>query len=215
MINRKTLDRALDCVIAICADISDAAYAAKSVHVWYSADGRVTPITEMDDQWLRNAIGCVERGKANGKKYARVLPFMRAELADRETRRRMNVFPKAEPGAFGRAMARGTLGTLEDRVGGLEARERAREGRLSRLEPIVLGRGAVITEIIDKASKLTARVEETEKRIRDWPKHADTHIRRVMHRVFRRVRFNMSDGSPGMLSWSGHADRWRLVRRGR
>lgn len=83
---KSTIDRACDTVINVCGAVSDAAYRAKSVHVWHSADGRVTPLAEMDDGWLRNAIGCVERGKAKGAKYTRVLPFMRAELADRMNR---------------------------------------------------------------------------------------------------------------------------------
>jgi hypothetical protein len=91
------IDKFLDAVINACGEVSDAAYRAKRVHVWHSADGRVTPITEMDDTWLRNAIGCVERGKAKGTKYTRVLPFMRAELMRREAERHPMRFVRVPP----------------------------------------------------------------------------------------------------------------------
>jgi hypothetical protein len=84
---KQKIDKVLDRVIEACGAVSDAAYRARSVHVWHSADGRVTPITEMDDRWLANAIGCVERGKANKTTHTRVLPFMRAELARRHPMR--------------------------------------------------------------------------------------------------------------------------------
>lgn len=55
--------------------------------VWYSLDGRITPIVELDTQHLVNAICCVERGDARyGVKHGAALPALRREVATRATR---------------------------------------------------------------------------------------------------------------------------------
>jgi len=78
------IDNQLRRLIGVLATAQDYVYRAQAVPVWTSADGRVTPITEMDDTWLRNAIGVVERGVARSPRTTRVLPAMRAELARRK-----------------------------------------------------------------------------------------------------------------------------------
>jgi hypothetical protein len=91
-----TPDDVLRRVIGVLSTAQDYLYRAQAVPVWVSADGRVTPITEMDDRWLANAIGVCERGMIVGKRSTRALPAMRAELA----RRRATPTPMRKPVRF-------------------------------------------------------------------------------------------------------------------
>lgn len=93
---RKRLDHVLAHVVDACAAVSETAYRGMSVHTWRSTDGRITPITQMDDRWLANAIGACERNP--GENRTRVLPHLRAELARRQAalrERRTGVRPVA------------------------------------------------------------------------------------------------------------------------
>lgn len=92
----RRLDKKLRKLIDVLATAQCYLYRAQSVPVWVSADGRVTPITEMETQWLRNSIGVVERGVARGGHATRALPAMRAELARREAERRAAPVPSCD-----------------------------------------------------------------------------------------------------------------------
>ena len=73
------IDNQLRRLIGVLATAQDYVYRAQAVPTWTSADGRVIPITEMDDRHLQNAINLIERGAPHSLKRARVLPALHAE----------------------------------------------------------------------------------------------------------------------------------------
>ena len=58
-------------------------YLMQSVPLWHSSDGSVRPISDMDDQHLRNAVCRLEREYPSDKYRQPALPYLRAEMKRR------------------------------------------------------------------------------------------------------------------------------------
>lgn len=156
------IDNGLRKVVSALATAQDYIYRAQAVPAWVSADGRVTPITEMTDQHLRNAIGVVERGVARGSKHTRALPAMRAELARRDAVR-------THPFDF-RPPSGGFSSRIPERTSKLEHRVQALEQTAATCRSLACQRFAQVEHTLDQAlgawaadvTKLAARVESLE-----------------------------------------------------
>lgn len=146
-----TIDDRIRRVIEWLAVAQEYLYRAQAVPAWTSADGRVTPITELDDQHLENCIRLIERNAPHAAKRSHMLPALRLE---RERRRINNMRPPFSPGnSTARPIPRkyGLADVVMQRTDLLKERVNALELRIVELERWSHPRQPVVTIDMMKA----------------------------------------------------------------